>query len=343
MGGRGEVTVYTLADGSYGPGVVALHNSLRLQGHDLPLVVLDAGLPEEHRSLLDGRATFVRLPEEVSERGYLAKSFMSRLDVSGIVLWIDSDIIVTSSLDEPLALARDGRFCAFRDDFPEDYARRFPEWEEVFGLESPPREQTYVSAGFFAYSADRWPRLIERWSQATQRVPLGSMFTGDHRTNPTWAADQDALNAVLMSEVPAGVLAAYRTAEMAHTRTLREAEVLDEARLEVRHQGQRARVVHYSWGPKPWTTADLRRVAPNAYVRLFRRVVFADDVDLRLPERAVPLWLRPSLAGRGTLRGIVAARRVRSGMGAVVKRLPAPVRRPFERTRDRVDRWIKSR
>jgi Glycosyl transferase family 8 len=343
MGGRQDVTVYTLADGGYAPGVVAMHNSLRLQGHDLPLVVLDGGLSEEQRSLLDGRATFEPLPAEVSERGYLAKSFMSTLDVSGIVLWIDADIIVTSSLDEPLSLAREGRFCAFRDDFPEDYARRFPEWEQVFGLESEPREQTYVSSGFFAFSADRWPWLIERWSQATQRVPFGSMFTGNHRTNPTWAADQDALNAVLMSELPAGVVAAYPTAEMAHTRTLGDAEVLDEQRLEVRHQGQRARVVHYSWGPKPWMAADLRRVAPNAYVRLFRRVVFGHDVDLRLPERAVPLWLRPSRAGRGVLRGIVAARHVRSGIGGVVKRLPAPLRRPFERTRDRVDRWIKSR
>jgi hypothetical protein len=43
------------------------------------------------------------------------------------------------------------------------------------------------------------------------------------------------------------------------------------------------------------------------------------------------------------LRGIVVARQIRSGIGAVVKRLPAPLRRPFEQTRDRVDRWITSR
>ncbi len=340
MPSPGDVTVYTLADSRYAPGVVAMHNSLRLQGHELPLVVLDGGMSPEQRSLLDGRAEFVALPAEVAARGYLAKGFLSTLEPSGIVLWIDSDIIVTSSLDEQLELARAGRFCAFRDDFPPEYDRRFAEWEELFGLRAAPRSQTYVSSGFFAFSADEWPWLIGSWSDATARVPPDTVFTGDHRTNPTWAADQDALNAVLMSELPADALVVYPTAEMAHTRTLSDAEVLDERRLEVRHQGHRARVVHYSWGAKPWMTTDLRRVAPNAYTRLFTRVVFADDVDLRLPESAVPLWLRPGWAGRASLRGIVVARRVRSALGSVSRRLPAPMRRVVEGARDRVDGWI---
>jgi hypothetical protein len=340
MSRTGRVTVFTLADERYAPGLVGLLNSLRLHGHDWPVVVLDGGMTLAQYAVLGDSVSFVRLPREVAERGYLAKSQLSTLEIDGVVLWIDSDVIVTQPLDELVGLAREGRICAFRDDWPAGFERRFAEWEALFGLAAPPRHQTYVSAGCFAFSTEHWPSLIRRWAEAIERVPPGAMFTGEHDENPLWGADQDALNALLMSEVPAEALAAYPTAEMVHTRVIDDAFVVDQRRLHVVHQGRTARLVHYSWGAKPWMAADWRRIGPNAYVRLLQRLLFADDVELRLAEADVPVWLRPSRTGGAALRAIVAARCTRGAAGGLVRRLPAPARRPLEALRDRVDGWI---
>ena len=259
------------------------------------------------------------------------------------MLWIDSDIIVTSRLDDVIEHARAGRFCAFRDDFPAAHERHFPEWEGLFGLTASPRVQTYVSAGFFAFSADRWPSLIPRWAEAAQRATRSRMWADDHATNPLWAGDQDALNALLMSELPADALIALPSVGMAHTRTFADAGAIDERALWVEHQGAPARVIHYSWGPKPWMAADWRRIGRTVYVRLLRRLLFAEDVPVRLPHDAVPLWLQPRPVGAVALRAIPAATRVRHAAGSVVHRLPGPVRRPLLELRDRVDALLGSR
>ena len=260
-------------------------------------------MPADVRSRLAGRVEVIELPAELDGRGYLAKSFLATLDVRGVVLWIDSDIIVTSRLDDVIEHARAGRFCAFRDDFPAAHERHFPEWEGLFGLTASPRVQTYVSAGFFAFSADRWPSLIPRWAEAAERATRSRMWADDHATNPLWAGDQDALNALLMSELPADALIALPSVGMAHTRTFADARVIDERALWVEHQGASARVVHYSWGPKPWMAADWRRIGRTVYVRLLRRLLFAEDVPVRLPHDAVPLWLRPRPGRRGGAAG----------------------------------------
>jgi hypothetical protein len=343
MARASDGTVYTLADANYVPGLVALVNSLALQGHELQVVALDGGVPADARARFGDRVEFISLPADLAGRGYLAKSFLSTLDVRGTVLWIDSDIILTSPLDDVLEHARSGRFCAFRDDFPPGYERHFPEWEQLFGLATAPRPQTYVSAGFFAFSADRWPALIQRWSEATHRVSSDQMFTGDHLANPLWAGDQDALNALLMSELPADALVAFPSVEMAHTRTIDEARVVDARALLVVHRGSTARMVHYSWGPKPWMAADWRRIGTNAYVTLLQRLLFDDDVEVAWPPQRVPVWLRRGVRGRATLRAIAVARGVRSGLGTFVRRLPSGLSRPLVAVRDRIDEGLSRR
>ena len=58
------------------------------------------------------------------------QSFPQVLEPSGIVVLIDSDMIVTGSLDEVYTVVRAGRICAYPDP-PETRRRWFPEWHEV--------------------------------------------------------------------------------------------------------------------------------------------------------------------------------------------------------------------
>ena len=51
-----DSTYYTIANAPFFPGLVALLNSLRLSGNAGELVVLDRGLEEEQRELLEPHA-----------------------------------------------------------------------------------------------------------------------------------------------------------------------------------------------------------------------------------------------------------------------------------------------
>jgi hypothetical protein len=78
------------------------------------------------------------------------KPFPFLLRPQGIVVVIDSDMILTRNLTPVLALAAEGRICTFPD--PEK-DRRFPEWREIFGLPSAMRKQTYVCSGSIGSAA----------------------------------------------------------------------------------------------------------------------------------------------------------------------------------------------
>ena len=171
------------------------------------------------------------------------------------------------------------------------------EWEQLFELEAPCRPQTYVNAGFFVFDTARWPMLLERWSDCCRRIPPTGILSGDHETDPLWGGDQDALNALLMSEVPSGVVEYLPSAEMAHAKGLAGVRVIDRSRLVVACRGVRPRVLHYTWRPKPWQREGWRRVKPDAYVSLLIRSLFGEGATVRVPPSSVPLWLRPASPG----------------------------------------------
>jgi hypothetical protein len=182
----------------------------------------------------------------------------------------------------------------------------------------------YLNSGFVALSTARWPSLLERWWDACALIPTDRVFATEN--NPFRDGDQDVLNAILMSEVAQEQIAVLPYEGEVHP----DAEnivIEDEARLVCTNDGEPVAILHQSLRPKVWADGGLIRLRINhPYNALFPRVVFGNDVALRLDPDEVPWWLRPSLANRLRLwatqfprRGarpfIHRARRLRSSVG----------------------------
>jgi hypothetical protein len=320
------VTYYTVSDNRFFLGTVALLNSLRLTGHAGELVVLDTGLTPSQRELLDGHATVFAPPMGVDVHPVVIKTYAHLSQPSGTVVVIDSDMIVTGSLSHILELAREGKICAYPD-VPAVRTRWFPEWEKTLGLRSPLRPDIYVNSGFVAFSTDHWPDLLERWREVCELIPPGEMWGS---RSPFQAPDQDALNALFMSEIPGGAVALLREAEAAFGGDI---TVEDAETLMCKVNGASKTILHYLDSPKPWEPSGWLRLGAPDYVRLMRRLLFATDVPLRLDPRHVPLWLRPGVRGELTLRALAAPNR--SIVWSAYK-LPKPLRHQLRHLRRRV-------
>lgn len=305
-----DVTYFTIGDDAFFPGVAALVNSLRLLGVAHRIVVADCGFTTGQRELLLPHATLVPLARADVKNPQQYKAFAHLLRPRGTLAIIDSDIIVTDSLDGILASAREGKIGVFPD--PEE-KRWFAEWEDVFALSGPPRKQVYVNSGFVVFSAAHWPRLLERWWHACERIfPHPTIREGAARDHPTSQSDQDALNALLMSEVPRDALALQASNREVFRWDFERVRVHDAAALVCEFDGTRVAVLHAVAGPKPWQRAAGGEATPrNAYVRLLRRLLVGDDVAVRVPPSSVPSWLRRGLAGRAALAGRGLVRDVR--------------------------------
>jgi hypothetical protein len=327
MAGTPDATFYTIADARFFVGAVALLNSLRLVGHCEELVVLDGGLSSEQRLLLEPHATLTRIDRSFA--GTLLKPYPHLLGAAGTLALIDSDIVVTASLDPVIARAAEGKICAYPDD-PRARDRRFEEWRRIFDLSEPLRRQKYVNAGFVAFSTMHWPGLLSRWWQACERIPSERVFTGD-AANPLENGDQDALNALLMSELPADALAELPPESILPI-DLRKTRLMDPRRLTCVLDERPARIVHYTGSPKPWEAGAWMRARNDAYVQLLRRVLFGSDVCLRLQPSDVPLWLRPTAAGRYLLRLLSP---VNTTTRRIAGRLPPESQRRLRRLRSR--------
>jgi hypothetical protein len=158
-GARSAVTFFTISNDKYFPGLVGLLNSLKLMGHNEPVVVGDCGLTAAQRELLAPHCKLFELNSQLVRNPTQYKPFPFLLRPQGTIVLIDSDMIVTRSLGPALALAAQGKICVFPDP---DHDTWWAEWQEIFGLPCAPRKQTYVTAGFLAFSASFWPELLER-------------------------------------------------------------------------------------------------------------------------------------------------------------------------------------
>jgi hypothetical protein len=307
------ITLFTVSNQDYFPGTVALLNSLRLTGNDGELVVLDVDLTSQQRKLLEPHCTLVTVPHEVGINPLLLKAFPAALDPEGVVMIIDSDIIVTGSLSDVVEQVDAGIVCAYPDT---DSKRWFPEWEDVFGLTAPLRRQTYVNSGFVSFSTMHWPALLSRWRGLSESIPSASTRAGGAvRESPLWDGDQDALNAILMSEVPEDALVLLPNC-VGPSWVRRAVEVTDADRLACSYQGLPCLLVHSSGAPKPWQAHGWqRRIRHDAYVRLLPRVLFAEDLAIRLAPSDAPFWLRTGVLARLAARTLDAIHTVRAVPG----------------------------
>jgi hypothetical protein len=328
MSNANGVSFYTVSDKFYFPGTVALLNSLRLTGNEGTLVVLDLGLTDAQRTRLEPHARVVEQPVEVNGDPVLLKAFPRFFDPTGVIVIIDSDMIVTSSLDHVLAGAAAGSICVFPDHYTSSQ-RWSQEWGGVLGLRAPLRRQPYVNSGFIAVSMNHWPNFLSRFAELLQSVPADAVFVG----GPFWERDQDALNAFLMSEIPPDAVKILPAAHVVYPDELTNTTITDAERLLCIRNGEQPIILHYAMAPKAWDRRAWIRVRRDAYVRLFSRVVCGGDVPLRMDPGELPVWLRPNAGGSIALMMLDGMH----GFGAAARRrLPARASAALLRAKRRV-------
>lgn len=291
---EGATRFCTIADSSHYLGLVALVNSLRLQGHRDEITVLDVGLTAAERAELAPHCDVVDPPVPGRHPWLLAPHACLALPAD-VVVSIDADVIVTAPLDDLLALARVGQVCAFPDRLAD---RWFPEWEGAFALPAPPRHQAYVNTAFLAFSTRALPDLLPAWAARCDAVDATpSATTLVEFDDPLALPDQDALNALLMSVVaPERLSVQPADAAAQGARQLRETRVRDERTLECSRAGTRTTLLHSYGAPKPWQPQPRHHVRPSAYLRCLRRLVVADDVALQSAVPRTP-WLESGARG----------------------------------------------
>jgi hypothetical protein len=324
----GDVTYYTISNQHYFVGTIALLNSLRLTRNSHELVVLDCGLNPKQRALLDLHASVVPVPGHASHPAF-AKPFISHLHPAGVVVFVDSDVIVTRSLEQIASSARQGKICLYPTS-PSERDRWFPEWHEVLGLRAPLRRQRYMSNGFIALSIDHWPNFLHRWYEVSAKVPRDQYMTRANGRHPFWVGEMDALNALLMSEIPGEAVLELPEEEAVLTGDLHRVRILDPRTLRCRHRDRLTTCLHYAGRKKPWAPGSWRWIQGDAYVRLLPRVLFADDVAAKLPPEDVAPWLRDGTGARLLRSALLAAQSprtpIRRATRAVVHRLPRRLR-----------------
>jgi lipopolysaccharide biosynthesis glycosyltransferase len=203
---------------------------------------------------------------------------------------LDSDIVVTGSLEPILEAARNGQICAYPDP---DSARWFAEWRVLYDL-PPLRRQTYVNSGVVAVSTRAWPHFVDRWWELCCRIRTHPTLYQGGRNGPTSQPDQDAFNALMMSEFPPGALVplAAQEATITEEENRAEVEVLEELSFSCVRQGGPTRLLHWAGHPKPWAPEARARSQRHAYGRLLVRATTWPDAPARLPTSAFPYWMR---------------------------------------------------
>lgn len=305
-----SVSYYTVSNDAYFLGTVALLNSLRVTGNEGELVVLDAGLAPARRAALEGHAKIVSIPDDRGH-AWLLKPFPHLLGVEGVVVMIDSDIIVTAPLAPLTSLAGEGKICVYPAWTTAARRRWFPEWEEMLQLREPLRRQEWVHDGVVIFDTSRWGELLQRWWEVCGRGRSEEMSTSGWGFN----GDADALNALLMSEFPQQALEVLPHGEEVFAG---DVAVDDLESLVCRVAGERVRVIHVPDRPKPWEPLGWSRRGGVTYLQLMRRLLFSSDVPVRLRPEDVPLWLRPGPGGRLALS-------VLGGLSSVLLRLARAV------------------
>jgi hypothetical protein len=327
-------TFYTISSAGYFPGTVALLNSLRLTGNSGELVILDRGLLPDQRARLEQHGRVVDLPAGAEGHPTLTKPFPRLFEPHGVVVLVDSDMIVAGPLDDLIGRAAEGKILLFADH--RSHSRRwFAEWAEAFQLRAPLRRQTYVNAGFVVFDVERRPQLLERFWEVCRLIPPEKVFA--EFDQPFWAGDQDALNALLQSEFPEGATEVLPAHGEAYPDDLLRVEIADPVSLASTLDGQPVTILHYSLGPKAWQRKAWARVRDDAYTRLMPRLLFGEDCVLRLDQSEVPLWLRP---GRVPHLTLTVLDRWHGAVRGAVWAMPEPVRRRAITARAAVFSWL---
>jgi hypothetical protein len=300
--------VYSVSDATYFPGLVAMHNSLRLVGHQEPLVVCDCGLDPGQRAQLESLATVLSAPAGFPP--IHAKTLAPTVcPAAGAFVLVDADVIFVRPLDDLLALATEGSVVAFADDQP---TRFFAEWGRYLNVNRLHRH-TYVNAGVMILPSDLGPRLLACVTDLFDRVDFSRsrQFGPGSMADPFRLPDQDCWNAALAAIVPPERMIVLDHA-LSPFQPWERAELEDASSMRCRVPDGRHPYLLHHIDRKPW----LHSVPRSAYSALLPRLLRGEDVRLRLD---VNLPAAESRRG-GIIR---RARRASQILSAALRRQPS--------------------
>jgi hypothetical protein len=262
------------------------------------------------------------------------------VEPDGVAVIIDSDMIVTRSLGDLIAAARDeGKICLFSD-FQANRKRWFAEWEQVFELSRPAPPPALPERGLRPLRHPPPPRLPAALVARLRADPAREdpRPGPDEYDQPFWDGDQDVMNAVLMSEIPADAIKELPQEAAPTSDRLMWVRGKDVQTLACEVRGVPTVLLHMTGGPKPWQEVAWMRVRRNGYVQLLPRLLLGDDVPIRLRAEDLPVWLRPGPRGAAALRALSGlnggARQGRpphaeARLRAAARAAPAAGRRPL--------------
>ena len=288
-----DTAFYCVADDRYFLGAVGLINSLRLVGHDEPIYLLDCGLTPAQRRLVSAQTILVTAPTQAPPT--MLKTIAPLAHPAEVMVLIDTDMIVTRPLTEPITEARGGRVVAFADVVD----RHLPQWGELLGL-GPLRRHRYLSFGMLAIDRRKGTEVLQLLGELQQRIEFERTYWREGRLTsyPFLYADQDVLNAILGARVESDQLLALDE-RLAPLPPFAGVRIRDQRTLHCEGSGTDPYVLHH-WLVKPW----LEETHHGLYSRLLRRLLIEDDVAIRVPTDQIPLRLR------GGLRAFAARNRV---------------------------------
>jgi hypothetical protein len=311
----------SIVDSAYFLGAVALVNSLRLTGHTGEIAFLDVGLDESQRVFLERGTTVYDGPSASGWLSVFAKPMLGQLNPDRIVVLLDNDLVITGSLEPLVRAAEEGKIALFEAPVT---TRWFVEWERLFSLQQPLRRGLYANGSCVALSTGRWRGFLDRWYEVGQSVAAARAsqpFLLRERevvSDPVGYNEQDALNALLMSEVPESAVRFWPHSLTPHWEERHDVRIIDARSLRCDASGHAPLFLHFTGQPKTWQPRGWLRLRFGAFNRLLTRVLVSQDVPLPLPPEQIPPWLRPGLAGRLLERAGAAVAQLAYGALAIV-------------------------
>lgn len=280
-----ELAFYCVADAAFFPGAAALINSLRLVGHDEPVIVLDCGLEPHQRELLRGHATVVR--DAVEGPPNIHKLIAPLANPARVMALVDADVVVTRPLTELVDAAAGGRLVAFENDHP----RFFAQWAELLELEPVPAGP-YLSTGTLVVDGELAARFMPVVADKQRMLERRGTWRGDGtESDPFHYLDQDILNPVVRLRLDPDEIVAVDS-RLAPIPPFSGVRLRDERTLACEY-ADRARpyTLHHCSPKKPWLTP----MRSSIYSRLLTRLLLSPDVPVRLEPEQLPLRLRTGI------------------------------------------------
>jgi hypothetical protein len=304
--GRPRAAFYCVADSRYFLGAVGMLNSLRRLGHDEPIFVLDCGLTEGQRSTLASHATLVPAPDDSPP--WLLKAAAPRRHPADVVVLIDTDILVTRPLNTLIHKAAGGQVVGFRNNSD----RFFSTWGDLLGL-GKARPRPYISSSLVFMGGPVGSEVVFLMERLRGRVDFQRTFWRDNDpAYPFLLGDQDILNAILATRLDPGQVVELE-ARLEAVPPFAGLSVVNEEELNCSYGDGVGPYVLHHFLSKPW----LEPTIPGVYSQLLMRLLRGSDVAVRVPDRELPIHLRPGLRAaaerwyRGPFSGGVRALRDR--------------------------------